>query len=178
MVKPSTTTQKIKGKHQMNKDFIPQSQLSTKSFTLIELIVVIIIVGILAALGISQYSKMVEKGREAEAKSGLGLMRTLVREYRLANGSIAGASNADVGVGPNADQLPDSCKATHWFRFQLFTGVDSWAVAAFRCMSGGKTPSYPAGYTVAFQSDGNGENEFWVCASSSGYGWATGGVCP
>ncbi|MBU0547795.1 MAG: prepilin-type N-terminal cleavage/methylation domain-containing protein, partial [Candidatus Omnitrophica bacterium] len=34
-----------------------------KGFTLIELIVVIIIVGILASVGMTQYTKVVEKGR-------------------------------------------------------------------------------------------------------------------
>lgn len=45
-----------------------------KGFTLLELIVVIIIIGILATLGFTQYTKVVEKGRTAEAKSVLGRM--------------------------------------------------------------------------------------------------------
>jgi prepilin-type N-terminal cleavage/methylation domain-containing protein len=35
----------------------------TRSFTLVELIIVVIIVGILAALGLTQYSLVVEKSR-------------------------------------------------------------------------------------------------------------------
>ena len=51
-----------------------------KAFTLIEIIIVIIIVGILAALGISQYSIIVERGRITEAKTRLGTMRQLAQE--------------------------------------------------------------------------------------------------
>jgi len=43
--------------------------MTRKGFTLLELIVVIIILGILASLGFSQYIKMVEKGRSAEARN-------------------------------------------------------------------------------------------------------------
>jgi len=46
--------------------------LSRIGFTLVELIIVIIIVGVLAAVGISQYSLTVEKSRLAEAKIHLG----------------------------------------------------------------------------------------------------------
>ena len=48
-------------------------------FTLIEIVVVIIIVGIFSCLGFTQYTKVVEKGRTAEAKSILGALRTAQR---------------------------------------------------------------------------------------------------
>lgn len=43
-----------------------------KGFTLLELIIVIIIIGILATLGLTQYARMVERGRGAEARQLLG----------------------------------------------------------------------------------------------------------
>ena len=48
-----------------------------KGFTLLELIVVIIILGILASIGFIQYAAVVEKGRRAEAAVRLDAMRSL-----------------------------------------------------------------------------------------------------
>ncbi len=48
-----------------------------KGFTLLELIIVIIIVGILATLGFVQYASVIERGRFAEARANLGTLRQL-----------------------------------------------------------------------------------------------------
>jgi len=123
-------------------------------FTLIEIIIVIIIVGILAAVGINQYSKMVEKGRGAEMRQIFGHVRSLINSYRLENGTITGMTNADVNIGASPDQIPSSCRSTHYFRYSLANsgGAISSAtdpivqIAAWRCTSGGKTPQGPANY--------------------------------
>jgi len=114
-----------------------------RGFTLIELIVVIIIVGILAALGISQYTKTVEKARGAEAKMILGQMRTLAYQYRLENGTINGLIAADVNVGLQPDQAPESshCRSTHYFQYGVNQANEPFLqLCAWRCSSGGKSP--------------------------------------
>ena len=52
-----------------------------KAFTLVELLIVIIIIGILATMAIPQYQKMVEKTQWAEATSNLGVVRKAVLVY-------------------------------------------------------------------------------------------------
>jgi len=113
-------------------------------FTLIELIVVIIIVGILATVGISQYSRMVEKGRTAEAKMIIGVIRKFVYEYYLTNGTLTGITYADLNIGAGSDQVPQypNCRTTHYFSFYSNLASPTIDIQALRCTSGGKTPQY------------------------------------
>ncbi len=56
-----------------------------KAFTLIELLVVVLIIGILSAIALPQYTKAVEKSRMAEALQIAASIRTGVDTYVLAN---------------------------------------------------------------------------------------------
>jgi len=105
-----------------------------RGFTLIEIIVVIIIVGILAAVGLSQYSATVEKSRLAEAKVRIGAMRQLAYQYYLENGSLTGVQNADVGVD-------STCASTGFYSYAIGDYGTNANLTATRCTSGGKTPN-------------------------------------
>ena len=56
--------------------------MKRKGFTLIELIIVIIIIGVLATIAIPQYLKAVEKGKLAKGKAGLALLAQAEAMYR------------------------------------------------------------------------------------------------
>lgn len=55
--------------------------LSLTGFTLLELMVVVIIIGILAAFAIPQYTKTVERSHQSEAITNLGIIRGAQLRY-------------------------------------------------------------------------------------------------
>lgn len=55
---------------------------SEKGFTLIELMIVVAIIGILAAIAIPNFMNYQCKAKQAEAKSNLGSVRTALEAYR------------------------------------------------------------------------------------------------
>ena len=117
--------------------------VSIRSFTLVELIIVIIVVGILAALGLTQYEQVVEKSRLAEAKVFIGTMRNYAYKYQLANGSFEGMTAADVGV-------ESVCTSRSYFSYSLGNSTTFVSLIANRCSSGGKEPNTDKGY-IFFQ---------------------------
>jgi type IV pilus assembly protein PilA len=59
----------------------------TKGFTLIELMIVVAIIGILAAIAVPNFLRYQAKSRQAEAKSNLGAIYTALEAFRAEYGS-------------------------------------------------------------------------------------------
>ena len=118
-----------------------------KGFTLLELIVVIIIIGVLASIGFSQYTKMVEKGRTAEAKTVLGQLRSAEVAYYQEYGVYTATLSNLATDAPSA-----TCVATNYFTY----AADATTTAtATRCTgTNGKTPGAASVYSVTLNYDG------------------------
>jgi len=143
---------KLKGYYIL--DSYAYRHIMRRGFTLLELIVVIIIIGILATVGFSQYTRMVEKGRAAEAKIVLGQIRTAQVAYNQENGAYATDLTLLAVVISN-----NSCDTVHYFSYT----ANATVVTATRCGAGGKTPNYATAYTVNVNYDTG------VLGGSAGY---------
>jgi len=89
------------------KNLQTMKQSVQKGFTLIELMIVVAIIGILAALAIPAYSDYTIKAKISEAASLTGAMKTAVEVYYSENGSlpvIADLQAADTAAGGTGDE--------------------------------------------------------------------------
>jgi len=126
-----------------------------KGFTLIELMIVIIIIGILATIGIVQYQAAVEKSRGSEAKQFLGFLRSSCAARWMEDGDTTHCDNGNMSIGTQNSQLPGNalanCRSSHFFYYDIPTHTGNSATfKATRCTTAGKTPTgtMPAGSNV------------------------------
>jgi prepilin-type N-terminal cleavage/methylation domain-containing protein len=140
-----------------------------RGFTLLEIIVVIIIIGVLATLGFMQYSAVIEKARGAEAKATIGALRTQLAALALERGENTSVGASDIGIGSGIPG-PSSCAGTNYFRYNVGTGctAGNCTLTATRCTSGGKNPnaasSFNGSISLTYSSSGT---DNWT--STGGY---------
>ena len=81
--------------------------MKRKGFTLFELVIVIVIIGILATFGVSQYNPMRESALNKEAIANLKLIQAAQKVYNMENGHYANcltmgwAGNAEACINDN-----------------------------------------------------------------------------
>ncbi len=84
-----------------------------KGFTLVELMIVVVIIGILASIAIPKFSSMIGKAKATEAKSILNQIIGLETSYYYTNSAYVAFDNIDV---PTIDfQRPANAKFLYKF---------------------------------------------------------------
>jgi len=75
---------------------------SNKGFTMVELMVVVLIVGILAAVAVPLMSGRIDASKWSEAKAAMGTIASALRSYAAEKGSFASApSLSEIGLTDN-----------------------------------------------------------------------------
>ena len=117
-----------------------------KGFTLVELAVVIVIIGVLAAFGVPRFLKSVERSKAAEGFAYLSAVRAAQERYHAREGTYS----------DTIDQMDIKVSAPKYFTVGTIspggTGSleDSWTLTMTRV---GASAGYGA-YTVIFTEDG------------------------
>jgi prepilin-type N-terminal cleavage/methylation domain-containing protein len=105
-----------------------------RGFTLVELLIVVIIVGILAAVAIPIYSGTTDRSKATEAVAALGTIRSAMRNYYAEHGTYVNASFTD-GAQVSASGLLDVASVdldARYFSRECYTFDGAPTVDAFR----------------------------------------------
>ena len=110
----------------------PQTDINTKGFTLIELMIVVAIIGILAAVALPAYSNYVVRARMSEVILATAPCRTNVTEYYLSRAAADSYTPNGFGCNENPDGVDLSTYVNN-----VTTSVNGAITVAIRSEIGG-----------------------------------------
>lgn len=97
-----------------------------RGFTLVELMVVVVILGILSAIAVPSFMDKADQAKEAAVKADLQSMKSVIDMYRVENGKLPAADNTG-GAGDVSKVLQDS--GINWNNTVGEGIVDPWEKA-------------------------------------------------
>jgi type IV pilus assembly protein PilA len=119
-----------------------------KGFTLVELLVVIIIIGILAAIALPNFLSQGAKAKQTEAKQNIGLTNRVQTAYRAENNSFANSFDV-LATGTLSGTSQSTTKS---YTYDLNSAQDSTTITA-KSTADTALKAYGGG-TLRFTNDG------------------------
>jgi len=114
--------------------------MTRKGFTLLEVLIVVIIIGILASIAMPQYLTTLEKARSAEALSSLGSLRSSIDRYWY--DQVALTSTYTAATMTKLDITVDATKWTYTISDSNGTGFPNTKSYFFTAERVGKKSSH------------------------------------
>ncbi len=138
-------------------ELLPKKMVRRKGFTLVELIVVILIACILAAVAAPIIRGRVDSAKWSEGKSAMGTIASALRMYAAEN-------DADGNYGNNLPTLEELGFTTGDFQGRYFD-ISNYKVSKTSYKAGKKfkykiTATAPAGITIPYQMTLNEKGEW------------------
>ena len=128
-------------------------------FTLLEIIIVIIIVGVLASLALPRFFSTVEYSRSTEAMNALGIIRESVFQCGIVSNNVVGCDNFSALEIDDPGLVPGS----HFSYAIAVTGANAFTVTATRNTVDGGT----SGDLVELSVSGTGTSRSGTTAFAS-----------
>lgn len=140
--------------------------MNRKGFTLLEVLMVVIIIGILAGIALPQYTATIEKARSGEAVANIGSIRTALDRYWYQNNDLStatlpasGETNLDIN-NPN-----DVIGKLYTYAISGCSGPGAertYTITATRVANNGNV------YTVTWEQINNNEGHLYRSANLGG----------
>ena len=134
-----------------------------KGFTLIELMIVVAIIGILAAIAIPQYQDYIARAQASEACTLLGGLKTPIAEYFAVNGAVPGLTSGGAAGDLDSAKLTMSGEnvASITDSGNVFTATMEAAGTVSNRVAGGQLDMtfVPASGQFTFSNNASGTND-------------------
>jgi type IV pilus assembly protein PilA len=130
-----------------------------KGFTLIELMIVVAIIGILAAIAIPAYQDYTVRAKVTELVNGMTAAKASVSEFWITNGSMP-SDAAAAGISTTLDS-----KYVNSIVYERVTATSARVQATAKAAIGG---SVVAGQRVQLFASATGNRVDWDCARGTG----------